>query len=101
MYVVREVLHCRPGKVKPLLEKFHLLSTVMREMGRQPLRMLTDVAGGPFWTLIAEAEVETLEDFFTLERRLMAHDTVRTAMADYHELVDAGRREIYRLEGHA
>jgi hypothetical protein len=28
----------------------------------------------------------------------MANDTLRRTMADYHDLVQRGRREIYRLE---
>jgi hypothetical protein len=29
----------------------------------------------------------------------MANETLRKAMADYHELVESGRREILRVEG--
>jgi hypothetical protein len=28
----------------------------------------------------------------------MANETVRKSMADYHDLIDRGRREIYRIE---
>jgi hypothetical protein len=98
MYVIREVVRCKPGQVKPLLERFRVLSSVMRDMDLEPLRLLTDVTGEPFWTLVAEATVEKVDDFFTVEERLMANDAVRKTMADYHDLVDSGRREIYRLE---
>jgi|SRR5687768_9339527 hypothetical protein len=98
MYVIREILRCQPGKVKPMLEKFRAISTVLREMHHEPLRLLTDVSGGPFWTLVAEATVENIDDFFAVERQLMANEGLRTTMADYHDLVDSGRREIYRLE---
>ena len=30
---------------------------------------------------------------------MMSNEVLRKAMADYHNLVDSGRREIYRLEG--
>ena len=98
MYVIREVLRCKPGKVKELLERFRVLSAALQEMDHQPLRLLTDVAGGPFWTLVAEGTVEKIEDFFAAEAALRANAAVRKAMADYHELVDSGRREVYRLE---
>ena len=58
MYVIREVLNCKPGKVREMVEKFRYISTVMRETGHEPLRVLTDVAGEPFWTIAAEATVE-------------------------------------------
>ena len=98
MYVIREVLNCKPGKVRQMLEKFRSLSTVLKEMGQEPLRLLTDVSGEPFWTIVAEAKVEKVDDFFAIEEKLMANETLRNTMADYHELVDRGRREIYRLE---
>jgi hypothetical protein len=70
----------------------------MKETGHEPLRLLTDVAAQPFWTIVAEATVDRIEDFFAMEQKLMANETLRSAMADYHDLVESGRREIYRLE---
>jgi hypothetical protein len=98
MYVIREVLNCKPGKVRPMVEKFRAISTVLKEMGHEPLRVLTDVAGEPFWTIVAEARVDAIDDFFAIEQRLRGNETLRTTMADYHDLVDRGRREIYRVE---
>jgi hypothetical protein len=98
MYVIREVLNCKPGKVREMVEKFRGLSTVLVEMGQEPLRVLTDVTGEPFWTIVVEATVEQIDDFFAIEQRLMANDTVRKTMSDYHSLIDRGRREIYRIE---
>ena len=60
MYIIREVLYCRPGKVRDMVGKFRNISLVLKEMGHEPLRVLTDVAGGPFWTIVAEAKVEKL-----------------------------------------
>jgi hypothetical protein len=98
MYVIREVLHCKPGKVRPMVEKFQVISKVLTDNGQEPLRLLTDVSGEAFWTIVAEATVPTIEDFFAVEKTLMANDTLRRTMADYHDLVQRGRREIYRLE---
>lgn len=98
MYVIREVLHCKPGKVRPMVEKFKDISAAAKEMGHEPMRLLTDVTGEPFWTIVAEATVEKIEDFFALEQTLMANESLRKTMADYHELVESGRREIYRIE---
>ena len=98
MYIIREVLNCKPGKVRQMVEKFRSISAVLREMGREPLRVLTDVAGEPYWTVVAEVRVEKIDDFFAVEQTLMTNETLRQTMADYHDLVDRGRREIYRLE---
>ena len=99
MYVIREVLNCKPGKVRQMVEKFRAISTVLKEMGQEPLRVLTDVTGEPFWTVVAEAKVEKIDEFFAIEQSLMANESLRKTMGDYHELVDRGRREIYRIEG--
>jgi hypothetical protein len=98
MYVIREVVHCKPGKVPQMVAKFRGISTVMKEMGHEPLHLLTDVTGVPFWTIVAEARVAKVDDFFAMEHTIMATETLRKTMADYHDLVDGGRREIYRIE---
>ena len=98
MYVIREVVNCRPGKVRQLVEKFKAISTVMREMGHEPFRLMTDVSGDPFWTLVAETNVEKIDEFFAMEQKLMASDSLRSALAGYHDIVTSGRREIYRVE---
>ena len=97
MYIIREVLNCKPGKVRPLIDRFQILSAALEKTGRSPIRLLTDVTGEQFWTLIAEVTVPTVDDFFTVEESLMADESVRNAMAGYHELVERGRREVYRV----
>ncbi len=98
MYVVREVLHCKPGKVRQMVEKFRAISTALTELGHEPLRLLTDVSGERFWTIVAEAKVDTLDQFLGVEQQLMANEALRRVMADYHDLVASGRREVYRIE---
>ena len=99
MYIIREVLNCKPGQVRPLIDRFRVLSAALEKTGRPPLRLLTDVSGEAFWTLIAEVSVETVDEFFAAEETLMGDESVRNAMAGYHELVERCRREIYRVEG--
>ena len=98
MYLIREVLNCKPGKVRSMIEKFQTISSTLVGIGHEPLRLLTDVTGERFWTIVVEARVARIDDFFTLEQRLMSDEALRATMADYHTLVDRGRREIYRIE---
>ena len=98
MYVLREIMNCKPGKVRPMIEKFKAMGDVMEKVGMKRPRVLTDVSGAPYWTIVAEATVPTIDDFFAMEEQLMANETLRKAMADYHDLVENGRREIYRIE---
>jgi hypothetical protein len=98
MYLIREILNCKPGKVRPMVEKFRGISTALQKLGHEPVRLLTDVTGEPFWTVVAEVKVDTIDQFFAVEEKLMADETLRKSMADYHDLVESGRREIYRIE---
>ena len=98
MYLIREILNCKPGKVRQMVEKFKQISAVLQEQGHEPMRLLTDVTGEPFWTVVAEAKVAKIDDFFAMEQTLAASETLRKAMADYHDIVASGRREIYRIE---
>jgi hypothetical protein len=99
MFLIREVMQCRPGKVRDMVNKFKGLNAVAQRLGYQPFRLFTDVSGEPFWTVVAESEVRSLGDFLEMEEKVMADDEARQAMAGYHELVQNGRREIYRVEG--
>ena len=98
MYVVREIVQCKPGKVREMVTKFKSVSSVMQAMGFTPFRLLTDVSGEPFWTVVAETEVDSLDKFAAVEAQVMANDEARRAMAGYHDLVERGRREIYKRE---
>lgn len=103
MFLVREVFHCKPGKVRPMVDKFRRMSDIGQKMGMPPMRVLTDFAGAEYWTVVAEMEVEDLAAF---EKMMSAAPEnpddmkqMEEIMTGYHDLVDHGRREIYRIEG--
>lgn len=98
MFMVREVLNCKPGKVGELARKFKALGAVMKAMQLEPFRLYTDVAGEPFWTLVLEREYGNLDEIVAVESRVMGDERARAAMAGYHDLVLNGRREIYKVE---
>ena len=98
MYVVREIMHCRPSKVRPMVEKFKAMSGVMEKLSMSGFRILTDVSGPPYWTVTAELEVEDLGAFFKMDDKAFADAGAAEIMAGYHDLVDHGRREIYKVE---
>lgn len=103
MYLIREVFHCKPGKVRPLVEKFITMSRLGEKVGMPPMRIMTDFCGECYWTLVAEMEVPDLNAF---EKMMSAPagsaddmKQMEDVMKDYHELVDHGKREIYKIEG--
>ncbi len=98
MLIVREVLHCRPGKVRELASKFKKVNEIMSRMGHRPFKIMTDVGGVRFWTLVLESQVEDFEAFRKLESEVMSDPDAQAAMQGYHDLVVEGRRELYNAE---
>jgi len=102
MLVVREVMYCKPGKVKPLVEKFVAMSKLSEKMGMGPMRVMTDVSAERYWTVVAEMEVPSLDAFEKMMsgqgQDAAAEKEFGRIMEGYHELVDTGKREIYRIE---
>ena len=97
MYVVRDIFRCKPGKAKELVEKFKKTVASMETNDRfRNTRVMVD-AVAEYWTVVLEADVETLADF---EKHMSEYGTrpeVREAMAGYMDLVIEGRREIFRI----
>ena len=96
MVMVREVLTCRPGRVGELVEKFQALGEVMEEMGLEPFDIYTDIAGENFWTLVLQREYEDIGEVQGVEAKVMSDERSQKVMAGYHDLVESGRREIYK-----
>jgi hypothetical protein len=103
MYLVREVFHCQPGKVRPLVQKFQAMAKLGEKAGMPPMRIMTDFCGDAYWTLVAEMEVPSLQAYEEMMSQAPASEADKKAweeiMKDYHELVSHGRREIYKIEG--
>jgi hypothetical protein len=98
MFVMREVLQCKPGKVGDLKKKFRALNAIVTKKNFPPFAILTDVAGEHFWTLVLEMESDSLAAFFAMEEEVMADQEARQAMAGYHDFVVSGRREVFRKD---
>lgn len=99
MLLIREVYFCKPGKVRPMVEKFLAMKKLTEERGLGKMRVLTDVSAERFWTLVSEFEVPSFEAFMKLGEDSETMKDFEKLMQDYHDLVDHGRREIYTIEG--
>ena len=96
------VFYCKPGKVRPMVEKLLAMNAISKRAGMPNMRVMTDLAAEKYWTVVGELEVASLEAF---EKMMAApaseadQKEFEKIMAGYHDLVDSGRREIYKLEG--
>jgi len=102
MYLVREIMYCKPGKVRPMVEKFQAMNKLSERMGMPKMRILTDFSAERYWTLVAEMEVPDLQAFEKMMQNPggSAEDMkeMDKIMKDYHDFVEYGRREIYKVE---
>jgi len=102
MLLIREVMYCKPGKVRPLVEKFLAMSKLNEKMGMGKMRVMTDFCAERYWTIVSDFEVESLQAFEEMMQGKgmdeAAAKQMETLMKGYHELVEYGRREIYKIE---
>ena len=99
MYLIRDIMHCKPGQVRPMVQKSLRMRELGKKMGLGSMRVLTDAAGERFWTVVMEIETESIDKFEELVRKSGEDKEFQEVMKGYHDLVDHGRREIYRIEG--
>jgi hypothetical protein len=105
MLLIREIMYCKPGKVKPMVEKFVAMSKIMEKTGMGKMRIMTDLAAERYWTIVSEFETESMDSFEKMmsgqgmtaqqQEEMKQMDEL---MKGYHDLVEYGRREIYKLE---
>lgn len=98
MFLIRDVMFCKPGQARPMVQKFQALSTLLQSKGMGPMRVMTDVSSERYWMVVGEIEVESLERYTEMSTQLMGMKEFQDAMKGYHDLIDQGRREIYQLE---
>ena len=102
MYVIREVFYCKPGKVRPMVEKFLAMSKLNTKLGMPPMRIMTDFCAEQYWTIVAEMEVKDLGEWENMMSSPPGSDDMKQfeeIMKGYHDLLDHGKREIYKIEG--
>jgi len=97
--LIRDIVCCKPGKVRPMVEKFLAVARFFEERGVARIRVLTDVSAERFWTVVSEMEVDSLEEYKALEHDPELAPEVGKIMEGYHDFIDHGRREIYTVEG--
>lgn len=103
MYLIREIMYCKPGKVRPMVDKFLAMSKLGATMGMPPMKVMTDFCSERYWTIVAEMEVESMQAFEEMMSSPKGTDEqmkeFEGLMKGYHDLVERGKREIYKIEG--
>ena len=98
MFLIRDIMYCKPGKARSIVEKFLALGKLSESMGFGAMRVMTDVSAERYWTVVSEMEVPNLDEYAKRTRESMSAKEFQDVMKGYHDLVEGGRREIYQLE---
>ena len=102
MLMIREIMYCKPGKVRSLVEKFVAMSKMGEKSGMPPMQVMTDFSSERYWMCVAEMKVPSLQAFEDMMSGKGMNEAdmkeMESLMTGYHDLVEKGRREIYRLE---
>jgi hypothetical protein len=99
MVMIREIFFCKPGQVRPMVDKFKAMNAVMEKTGLGRSKIMTDLSAERYWTVVSEWEVQSLGAFEEMMKSTaMQNKEFENIMKDYHNHVESGRREIYTIE---
>ncbi len=99
MVLIREIFFCKPGQVRPLVDKFKAMNNLTEKLGLGKSRIMTDLSAERYWTVVSEWEAASLGAFEEMMKgSAMQGKEFEDIMKDYHNLVESGRREIYTVE---
>ena len=98
MLLIRDIMYCKPGKVRQMVDKFIAMGKLGEKKGMGKMRVLTDLSAERYWTVVSEVEVANLEAFMAMGQGSGDMREFEEIMKDYHDLVDFGKREIYKVE---
>ncbi len=102
MYLIRDIMYCKPGKVRAMVEKFVAMGQLSEQTGMPRMRIMTDFCAEQYWTVVSEMEVPSLQAFADMMSNPQGSTEdmkkFEELMKGYHDLIDHGKREIYKLE---
>jgi len=98
MILVRDVFQAKYGQGGDLVALLREARQQWPHGARYGYRILTD-ASGPFFTVVAETEVESLAEWEQLIAEVFSLPEFGTWFARMQPLIESGRREFYHIEG--
>lgn len=85
-----------------MVEKFLAMSRLNVQAGLGKMRVMTDFCGERYWTIVSEFEVENMAAFERMMRGEGMTEELgkeyEKIMQGYHDHIEYGRREIFKIE---
>src|SRR5690606_24904631 len=96
--MIRDIMYRKPGKVRPMVEKFVAMAKLGEKNGMGRMRAYTDVSAEQYWTVVSEIEVESLERFMSMGPEAGAGTGARPVPATTGVAVPCARRSASRAK---
>ncbi len=98
MYMVREVFSCKRGRAPEIADEMKAWRKWLISTGNHTGKVYADMSG-PFDTVVLEFEVESLDEYYVMERGLYIEPDPDTARLTGHlnEAATSGYREIFEV----
>jgi hypothetical protein len=101
MIVVRNIFQMKFGQSGPAIELWKQAIELNKKLENGPTsaRLLTDLAGGPFYTVVLEHTFDSLTHFENSVKLVLANAEWRAIYSKIVPMVESGRREILNVVG--
>lgn len=99
MIVVRDTFQVKFGKAQDAISAWKQGHTLIKKIdgNGKEWRLLTDMAGSNFYTLVMESEFESLADYEATLARIMGNQEWKSWYQKFVPLAESGRREILKV----
>jgi len=93
MLMIREIMYCKPGQVRSLVEKMIAMSKLGEKSGMPPMQVMTDFSAERYWMCVAEMRVPSMQAFEDMMAGKGMSETdgkeMERIMTGYHDLPEA------------
>ena len=96
MYMLRELYQAERGKAPDVVATFKMLDGALEKAGYQNRRIYVDVTG-PMDTVVYQFEMESLDQYFTMERAVFVDPEARPLLDAFNTHAKLGSKEIYEV----
>lgn len=97
MILVRNIFQLKFGKARDAIAAWKKGMAIAERLGVERFRLLTDLAGPDFYTLILEGTYQSLADFEQTSQKLMGSSEWQAWYPQVQALCEGGRREILNV----
>lgn len=99
MIVVRDIFQVKFGKAQDAIASWKEGFSLIKKAGgnNRDFRLLTDVVGGQYYTLVLESEFGSLAEFEDTMSKITGDKEWKSWYQKFTPLADSGRREILNV----